>query len=371
MNFLRGVRALQSNVLSLYSKRHPLSTTLLTSARPSPSFSLASSCRSLSSLLSHSPILSGSSDNALAPLYQLQQLRYKRFPTVKRRRTHPLRWWPKMKADVQLDRQLTSENQSLLKQVTELEQLNRSPLQIDKTSLNSGEWTPQSKRTGLIARKLGVIPYWLKNGKRITLTLLQVVDNHVINCYNVEETRQNIIHQDRWKTDGFATITVGADSGDPTRFTANYSGLFRKAGVLPKRKLAKFVITEDAALPAGTPLNVGHFQVGQYIDAFGLTIDRGFEGVVKRWGFKGDGCKNSGATKAHRRPGSIAQGRKNGGPMKGRRMAGHMGNERRTMNGLQVLRINTKYGVLFVQGQAVPGAIGSWVYVFDSKVVEK
>lgn len=275
-----------------------------------------------------------------------------------------------MKSNVQLQREVTPNNQALLNQVIELEK-QTSPLKVDPTALTNGRWTPQSRRTALIARKLGVIPFWLKNGKRITLTMLQVVDNHVINYHNVQETKDKIIYQDRWKTDGFATITVGADSGDPTRYTASYCGLFKKAGVLPKRKLAKFVITEDAALPAGTPLTVNHFQVGQYVDVFGRTIDRGFEGVVKRWGFKGDGSKNSGATKAHRRPGSIAQGRKNGGPMKGRRMAGHMGNERRKMHGLQVLRINRKYGILFVRGQAVPGSIGEWVYVYDSKIAEK
>lgn len=52
-------------------------------------------------------------------------------------------------------------------------------------------------------------------------------------------------------------------------------------------------------------------------------------------------------------------------------MAGHMGDERKTLASLQVMRINTKYGLLFIRGQCIPGPIGSWVYVFDGKMPEK
>ncbi|KAK4336931.1 hypothetical protein RND71_043973 [Anisodus tanguticus] len=212
----------------------------------------------------------------------------------------------------------------------------------------------------------GVIPAWLKSGKKITTTLLQVNDNHVINCQDIEETRINTIFQNRWRTHNLATIVVGAESGDVTKYTSEYCGLFSKAGVQPKQKLSKFVITEDAMLPPGTPLNAMHFQIGQHVDVFGKTIDYGFEGVVTRWGFKGDGRKHHGATKFHRRPGSIGQSRKSGGPMKGRKMAGHMGSERTTMRALKILRINTKNNLIFVQGQSVPGPIGSWCYIFDT-----
>lgn len=71
---------------------------------------------------------------------------------------------------------------------------------------------------------------------------------------------------------------VGSESGDVTKYTKEYCGLFNKAGVQPKQKISKFVITEDAMLPPGTPLFAQHFNVGQYVDVHGKTIDHGFEG---------------------------------------------------------------------------------------------
>ena len=119
--------------------------------------------------------------------------------------------------------------------------------------------------------------------------MLQVVDNHVLNSFNVEATKRDAIYQKRWFVKDYATINVGAESGDVTKFTKEYCGLFAKAGVQPKLKISKFVITEDAMLPPGTPLYAQHFKVGQCVDVFGKTIDHGFEGVVRRWGFKGKG----------------------------------------------------------------------------------
>lgn len=128
---------------------------------------------------------------------------------------------------------------------------------------------------------------WMKTGEKKTATLLQVIDNHVINCFNVEETKQNIIYQNRWFTKDYATVVVGAESGDVTRYTKEYVGLFNRAGVPPKQKITKMVITEDAMLPPGTPLYAQHFKIGQRVDVWGKSIDRGFQGVVVRWGFKG------------------------------------------------------------------------------------
>jgi large subunit ribosomal protein L3 len=117
-----------------------------------------------------------------------------------------------------------------------------------------------------------------------------VSDNHVINSQNVEETKQKAIYQKRWVSHDLASIVIGAESGDITKFTNEYSGLFKRAGVLPKNKISKFLVTEDALLPPGTPLFAQHFKIGQYVDVFGKSIDRGFEGVVRRWGFKGIIC---------------------------------------------------------------------------------
>jgi len=86
--------------------------------------------------------------------------------------------------------------------------------------------------------------------------------------------------------------------------------MFKNAGVPPKRKLTKFMITENAAVQPGTPLYASHFRVGDYVDVGAKTIGFGFQGVMKRFGFKG-GPRSHGATKFHRKRGTVGSGRVN------------------------------------------------------------
>ncbi|KAI1285457.1 39S ribosomal protein L3, mitochondrial [Halotydeus destructor] len=295
------------------------------------------------------------------------QTRNVRRGTVKRRTTHPFKWLPQKESKIKTD-DLTTENRAFLDNLVELEKA-ATPLRADLPA-DRPQWTPDSRRVGLVARKIGIYPMWKKNGKRTLTTVLQVSDNHVIKSYSAEEFKTKTIYQNRWASDGFGCIVVGSESADPRKFTAAYRGLFKEAGVMPKNKLGRFFVTDDALLQPGTPLDVRHFRVGDFVDVFGKTRDHGFQGAVKRWRFA-TLRDTHGTTKAHRRPGSISRGRKAGGPWRGKKMPGHMGSERRTLHGVKILRINYKYNVIYVQGPAVPGIIGSWVYIFDSKIFEK
>lgn len=98
-----------------------------------------------------------------------------------------------------------------------------------------------------------------------------------------------------------------------------------------------------------------------------FRIDRGFQGVMKRHGFSGMPASH-GVTKTHRRGGNIGGGGEKGRVWPGTKMPGHMGNRYRVAKGLTVLRVNTKYNVLWVSGQAIPGETNSVVYVFDTKL---
>ena len=300
--------------------------------------------------------------------------------TKKKRTTHP--WWYLAKQDAAKHQSfLSKDNREYLDNVIqekqdrqdELAKKYQSPLN-NESLIPSSESRSQfqeefSRRVGLIMKKIGVLPYWKKDGTRGLTTLLQLIDNHVIKSYTIEHYAKQVVYQNRWKTDGLACVVMGAESQDPRSVTQAYAGLFREAGVLPKKKLTSMYVTEDALLPPGTPMNIHHFRVGDYVDVYGKTIDHGFQGVVKRWEFKVKPKK--GTTKDHRRPGSISRGRKASGPWKGKKMPGHMGNERRSLPGLQILRINYKYNVIYVTGPAVPGPIGSWIYVYDSKIMGK
>lgn len=234
--------------------------------------------------------------------------------------------------------------------------------------VESIEWFPGVRRTSTIAKKIGIQPLWLKDGTRVMASLLHIADNHVIR-YNPPEQvipmrhRKKVVPQ---KTLGkFGALIVGAESADPQEFTKEYCGLFKESGLPPKRKLARFLISPQAVLPAGTPLNALHYRVGDYVDVTGQTIQRGFQGVMKRWGFKGLRATH-GVTKSHRRPGNIGAGGNKARVWPGKKMPGFMGGRYRTLRGLQILRINTEYNVLYVIGQNIPGQINSYVYVHDS-----
>uniref|UniRef100_A0A0K8T0I6 Large ribosomal subunit protein uL3m n=1 Tax=Lygus hesperus TaxID=30085 RepID=A0A0K8T0I6_LYGHE len=299
------------------------------------------------------------------------QVRHKRPSNPKLR--FPL--WYLQKTRVEYPEKITPENREFIKEVT-YEKFGppavisgiptyqtSSPLK-DKP-LEKGVWTPKSRRCGLITRKIGQYPMWTSTGKIIWSTLLQVVDNHVVK-YTPPELVDSPRKPDRFlRPNKYGCILVGAESCDPQKFTREYCGLFAPAGLPPKRVLGRFFVTPEAAIQPGTPLSALHFQPGDTVDVVGKTIDRGFQGVMKRWGFKGQPASH-GQTKTHRRPGNVGGGGKRAGIWPGTKMPGHMGNRTRFLRGLKIWRINTKYNILYVQGLGVPGGTNSIVYVYDT-----
>ncbi|XP_052849551.1 39S ribosomal protein L3, mitochondrial [Drosophila gunungcola] len=237
-------------------------------------------------------------------------------------------------------------------------------IKTKEAAANEASWNPGLRRCGLIARKIGQYPLWLKNGERIRTTLLQIADNHVIKYIPPEEylpAQTPKVHNLSKR----GCILVGAETTNPVLLTKEYSGIFRDSGVVPKKNLARFIVSPEAKIEPGTPLNVNHFGVGDFVDVRGKTVDHGFQGVVKRHGFKGMPASH-GVTKTHRRAGNIGGGGEKGRVWPGTKMPGHMGNRWRIIKGLRVWRINTKYNVMWVQGSSVPGPTGGLVYIYDT-----
>jgi len=258
---------------------------------------------------------------------------------------------------------VTQDNQEF---ITELIQDKYKSESSQPELTNIVEWTPNLKRTGVIARKIGEVPLWLKTGKKMRTTMLQVLDNHVIKYYTPEEYDPPRKRPTRLKNRA-GCLLLGAESTDPTYFTKEYCGIFKDTGVMPKKHLARFFISPDAVLPSGTPINALHFTVGNYIDVRGKTKYRGFQGVIKRHGFKGMPASH-GVTKTHRRGGNIGGGGEKGRVWPGTKMPGHMGNRYRLAKGLKIWRINTKYNVLWVSGPGIPGETNSIVYIYDTNL---
>jgi large subunit ribosomal protein L3 len=141
-------------------------------------------------------------------------------------------------------------------------------------------------------------------------------------------------------------------------------GHFAKAKVEPKRNVQEFRVSSDALLEVGAEIHVGHFVAGQYVDVVGVTVGKGFAGVMKRHNFGGLRASH-GVSVSHRSHGSTGNRQDPGRVFKGKKMAGHMGAHRATVQNLEVFGVDPQRGVILVKG-AVPGAKGSYLRVTDA-----
>lgn len=206
-------------------------------------------------------------------------------------------------------------------------------------------------RTGLIAEKLGMSRVLTEKGEHVPITLLKVD-----NC-QVVSTKTNDVH-------GYSAVQLGVGVAKVKRLSQGLRGHFAKAKVEPKKKLVEFHVSEDALLNIGDQLSVDHFVAGQYVDVTGTSIGKGFAGVMKRHNFAGLRASH-GVSVSHRSHGSTGQCQDPGKVFKGKKMAGHMGDERVTIQNLQVVLTDPEKGLIGVRG-AVPGNPGGYVLIRDA-----
>jgi len=161
-------------------------------------------------------------------------------------------------------------------------------------------------------------------------------------------------------------VQVTTGSRRANRITKAAAGHFAKAGVEAGRGLWEFRLdeSEGAELAPGAEIDLSIFEPGQMIDVTGRSIGKGYAGVVKRHNFRTQDATH-GNSLAHRAPGSIGQNQTPGRVFKGKRMAGHMGAARRTVQNLEVVRVDAERNLLLVKG-AVPGSRGGDVLVSPS-----
>eukprot|EP01120_Amphizonella_sp_Union-15-10_P014708 TRINITY_DN7233_c0_g4_i2.p1 TRINITY_DN7233_c0_g4~~TRINITY_DN7233_c0_g4_i2.p1 ORF type:complete len:381 (+),score=82.99 TRINITY_DN7233_c0_g4_i2:90-1232(+) len=213
----------------------------------------------------------------------------------------------------------------------------------------------QSIRVGVLARKIGMtteLDWW---GRAWPVTGLQVQDNQVLDI----KTREK---------NGYTALQIGAGLRKLSRTNNQLKGQFARAQVPPKQKIAEFRVTENAILPIGTRVLASHFKPGDYCDVNALSKGKGFQGVMKRWNFKG-GRASHGSSKFHRKMGSAGSGAQDPGRvLPGKKMPGQMGKTYVTIRNLRVLKINNQDQILYVVG-AVPGPKKGWVRVRDSFII--
>jgi large subunit ribosomal protein L3 len=206
---------------------------------------------------------------------------------------------------------------------------------------------------GLIGRKCGMTRIFTEDGVSIPVTVIEAEPNRATQVKTKE-------------VDGYRALQVTVGSRRPSRVNKAMAGHFAKANAEAGRGLWEIRLDdgEGEDLAVGSEINVGIFEAGQKVDIAGTTIGKGFAGGVKRHNFQMQDATH-GNSLSHRAPGSIGQCQTPGRVFKGKRMAGQMGNVCRTVQNLEVVRVDAERNLLLVKG-AVPGAKGGDVIVHPS-----
>ena len=202
---------------------------------------------------------------------------------------------------------------------------------------------------GLIGKKVGMTSIYSAAGKNLPCTVLEVGPCVVTQVRTLER-------------DGYEAVQLDYGERSEKHTSKAMQGHFKRAGVEPKRKLVEFQAFEQELQPGDTVKVDDVFAEGEFVSVVGKSKGKGFQGVVKRHGFGGVGQATHGQHNRLRAPGSIGAASTPARVFKGMRMAGQMGNQRVTIENLEVLKVMPEEGLLVVKG-AVPGHKGSTVII--------
>jgi large subunit ribosomal protein L3 len=206
-----------------------------------------------------------------------------------------------------------------------------------------------SSVTGILGRKVGMTQVFTEQGNRVGVTVIEAGPCKVLQVKNPE-------------TDGYHAVQLGFLDAKEKNTSKALVGHCDKAGSGPKRFIREVRLAAAPDTKVGEDVTVNIFSAITYVDVTGISKGKGFAGVMKRHGFHGLPASH-GCSKRHRAPGGLGRANSiNKGVPKGKRMAGHMGSDRVTVPGLQVVRVDAENNLLLVRG-AVPGANGGFLYV--------
>jgi len=206
-------------------------------------------------------------------------------------------------------------------------------------------------RSGVIVQKLGMTRIFTDAGEHIPVTVLKLDTCQVVGHKTVEKN-------------GYTALQLGVGIAKVKRLTKADRGQFAVAKVEPKRKVVEFRVSPENMVAVGEEIIADHYFAGQYVDVAGTSVGKGFAGAMKRHNFGGLRASH-GVSVSHRSLGSTGQCQDPGKVFKGKKMAGQMGNERVTVQNLQIVKTDTERGLIMVKG-AVPGAKGGWVRLSDA-----
>jgi large subunit ribosomal protein L3 len=208
-----------------------------------------------------------------------------------------------------------------------------------------------SNRLGLLGRKVGMMRVFTDDGDSIPVTVVDVSNNRVSQVKSVEN-------------DGYVALQVTFGQRRASRVTKPIAGHLAKAGVQAGEIIQEFRVdaTVAGAHAAGSVIAAqAVFAVGQQVDVQGTSIGKGFTGTIKRHNMRSQRASH-GNSRSHNVPGSIGMAQDPGRVFPGKRMSGHLGDVTKTVQNLDVIRIDEARQLLLIKG-AVPGAKGGFLTV--------
>lgn len=203
---------------------------------------------------------------------------------------------------------------------------------------------------GVLGKKIGMTRVYDAKGRIRPVTVIEAGGNRILQVKTKEK-------------DGYSSVQVGFGDQKEQRVTKAQKGHFAKTASTPKRFIREFRLKDGQTAPEGADLPVTTFQDGQFVDVIATSKGKGFQGVVRRFKFAGQ--PETHGSMMHRRNGAIGNRLTPGRVWKNMGMPGHMGDERITLQNLEIVQVREADGVILVSG-AVPGAKGSFVVVRPS-----
>ena len=205
---------------------------------------------------------------------------------------------------------------------------------------------------GILGRKLGITQIFTDDGATVPVTVVEAGPCVVVARRTTDR-------------DGYEAVQLGlVEARPPRRVTKPQQGHFKKAGVTPTRRVVEFAVTADETWNPGDQVKVTIFQEKDYVDVVGTSKGKGYQGVVKRHGFRGGRATHG--SMFHRAPGSIGGSSYPSRVYPGMLSGGRMGGERVTVKNLLVVKVDEEKNLIYLRG-AVPGAPNAYVAIKRAK----
>ncbi len=199
--------------------------------------------------------------------------------------------------------------------------------------------------TGIMGKKIGFTRIYNENGESVPVTVIQAGPCKIVNIRTSEKN-------------GYKAIQIGYNSVPESKLSKPINGYYKKLGSDLYRYLKEFRVNELKDVKVNDIITVEAFKVGELVNVTGKSKGKGFQGVVKRYGFKGG--PGSHGSMFHRAPGSIGSNTFPGRVIKNKKLAGRMGYERVTVKHLEVVKLIPEKNIMLLKG-AVPGSVNSIV----------